>query len=84
MLINELAKSCNITKKAVQYYVEQGLLNPVILENGYRDFSEDDADKLERIVLYRKLDLSITEIKAVFENVDAINGISETSFEFSE
>ena len=75
MLINELAKSCNITKKAVQYYVEQGLLNPVILENGYRDFSEDDADKLERIVLYRKLDLSITEIKAVFENVDAINGI---------
>ena len=75
MLINELAKSCNITKKAVQYYVEQGLLNPVILENGYREFSEDDADKLERIVLYRKLDLSITEIKAVFENVDAINGI---------
>jgi len=75
VLINELAKSCNITKKAVQYYVEQGLLNPVILENGYREFSEDDADKLERIVLYRKLDLSITEIKAVFENVDAINGI---------
>ena len=75
MLINELAKSCNITKKAVQYYVEQGLLNPVILENGYREFSEDDADKLERIVLYRKLDLSITEIKEVFENVDAINGI---------
>jgi len=75
VLINELAKSCNITKKAVQYYVEQGLLNPVILENGYREFSEDDADKLERIVLYRKLDLSITEIKEVFENVDAINGI---------
>ena len=75
MLINELAKSCNITKKAVQYYVEQGLLSPEILENGYREFSEDDVKKLGRIVLYRKLDLSITEIKAVFENVDAINDI---------
>lgn len=75
MLINELAKQCNITKKAVQYYVEQGLLNPVILENGYREFSEEDRGKLEKIVLYRKLDLSISQIKSVLEDSDTIHTI---------
>lgn len=38
MLINETAKFCNLTKKAVEYYTEQGMVNPAILENGYRDF----------------------------------------------
>ena len=39
MLINEVAKLSNLTKKAVEYYTEQGLICPNILENGYRDFS---------------------------------------------
>ena len=75
MLINEIAKRCNITKKAVQYYVEQELLFPDILENGYKDFKESDAEQLKRIVLYRKLDLSINEIKQVLNHPELINGI---------
>lgn len=75
MLINEIAKSCNITKKAVQYYVEQGLIAPKILENGYKDFSEQDMELLKQIVLYRKLGLSISEIKLVFENHNEISCI---------
>ena len=65
MFINELAKKYNITKKAVQYYVEQGLLTPQVMENGYNNFSQQDADKLGRIVLYRKLGLGTGEIKRV-------------------
>ena len=68
MLINEIAKKCNTTKKAVQYYVEQGLIVPNVLENGYKDFSEQDTKLLKQIVLYRKLGLSISEIKRVLEN----------------
>lgn len=68
MLINEVAKRCNITKKAVQYYVEQGLVVPHFLENGYKDFSEQDIKVLKQIGLYRKLGLSIEDIKSVFEN----------------
>lgn len=75
MLINEIAKRCSITKKAVQYYVEQELLCPSILENGYREFTEEDADVLKKIVLYRQLNLSISEIKSVIENPDNIKGI---------
>lgn len=72
MLINEIAKRCNITKKAVQYYVEQGLLFPEILENGYKDFSEEDTEILRQIVLYRKLDLSIREIRNLLINPESI------------
>ena len=30
MLINEVCKECNLTKKAVEYYTEQGLIQPRI------------------------------------------------------
>ena len=68
MLINEIAKKCHVTKKAVQYYVEQELIIPEILQNGYKDFSEKDAECLKQVVLYRKLGLSISEIKRVLQN----------------
>ena len=75
MLINEAAKRCNITKKAIQYYAEQGLITPVILENGYKDFSEDEIKGLKQIVLYRKLGLSISEIKRVLVNPTEMKSI---------
>lgn len=65
MLINEICKITNLTKKAIEYYTDQGLVNPVILENGYRDFNEDDEELLKKIAIFRKLGLSTEEIKAV-------------------
>ena len=68
VLINEIAIKCNTTKKSVQYYVAEGLIVPKILGNGYQDFSEEDMRVLKQIVLYRKLGLSIAEIKSVLNN----------------
>lgn len=75
MFINELAKKYNITKKAVQYYVEQGLLTPQIMENGYNNFLQQDVDKLGRIVLYRKLGLGTAEIKRVLADSGKLTAI---------
>jgi len=75
MLINEVAKQCGITKKAVQYYVEQHMVNPYILENGYKDFTAQDVEIIKRIVLFRRLGLSILEIKKVLEKKDNIKSI---------
>lgn len=75
MLINEVAKKCGITKKAVQYYVEQHMVNPNVLENGYKDFTAKDVEIIKRIVLYRRLDLSIPEIKKVLEKKDSVKSI---------
>jgi DNA-binding transcriptional MerR regulator len=65
MLINEVSKIANLTKKAIEYYTEQKLVLPAILDNGYRDFSENDVERLKKISVFRKLGLSTGEIKAV-------------------
>lgn len=75
MLINEVAKLSNLTKKAVEYYTEQGLICPNILENGYRDFSEQDMEILKKIALFRRLGLSIFEIRSVLANSDELKSI---------
>lgn len=75
MLINEVAKLCNLTKKAVEYYTEQKLIIPNILENGYRDFSKQNIKTLKQIALYRKLGLSISQIKIVLSNHTALKSI---------
>ena len=68
MLINEVCKECNLTKKAVEYYTEQGLIQPRITENGYRQFSETDTLKLKRIAVLRGLGFSVPEIRTILEN----------------
>ncbi|MFZ7102485.1 MAG: MerR family transcriptional regulator [Peptococcaceae bacterium] len=65
MLINETSKVTNLTKKAIEYYTEQKLVFPDILANGYRDFNEEDIKQLQKISIFRRLGLSIEEIKTV-------------------
>ena len=54
-----------LTRKAIEYYEERGLICPKKSENGYRDYSERDIQILNKISLYRKVGLSITEIENV-------------------
>ena len=65
MLINEVCKKCSLTKKAVEYYIEQGLICPSAQENGYRCFTEEDAERLKKISVLRNLGLSVAEIRNV-------------------
>ena len=44
------------------------MTTPRILENGYRDFSDEDCEKLKQISLFRKLGLVLDEIKKVICN----------------
>lgn len=63
MLIGEAAREAGTTKKAIEYYEEQGLIRPEISENGYRSFSHEDVTKLRKISVLRSLGLSVAEIK---------------------
>lgn len=65
MLIHEIIKETGLTKKAVIYYVEQGIVNPQTEENGYRNFTHKDVEILSKVYVLRKLALDISEIKEV-------------------
>lgn len=68
MLIHEVCKITNLTKKAIAYYIGQGLLSPAASENGYRDFKEEHVECLNRISVLRKLGLGTEEIRAVLND----------------
>ncbi len=68
MLINEVSKLTKLTKKAIEYYTLQGLVFPSILENGYRNYSDQDVEKLNKISILRKLDISTEEIRQVLSD----------------
>ncbi len=69
MKINQVEQAVGITKKNIRFYEDQGLLHPSRnLENGYRDYSEDDIAILFKIKLLRKLSVPIEEIRKMQEN----------------
>lgn len=80
MLINEVCKKCGVTKKAIEYYVEQKLIQPEMLENGYRNFYDADIEKLKKIAVLRRLGLSVQSIKEVLDGggQTALRKVSES------
>lgn len=70
MLIGEVSKTAHLTRKAIEYYAEQGLVKPRTGENGYRDFSRQDAEALRKIAILRSLGLSVPQIKSFLAEKD--------------
>ena len=68
--INEVIQQVDLTKRAIKYYEEQGLLSVNKDENGYRNYTEEDVKILKEISIYRKLGISIKDIKTLLEKKD--------------
>lgn len=63
MQINEVIQKVDLSKRAVKYYEEQGLLTVAKGANGYRNYSDDNIVTLKKISVYRKLGIGIKDIK---------------------
>lgn len=59
MLLNEIINEVGMTKRAVKYYEEKGLLSVDKDSNGYRNYSAQDVETLKKISVYRKLGIGI-------------------------
>lgn len=62
MTIKTLELLVGIPRASIRFYEDQGLLAPARLENGYRDYSEADAQTLRKIKLLRSLQLDLAAI----------------------
>ncbi|MEV4510521.1 MerR family transcriptional regulator [Dactylosporangium sp. NPDC049525] len=49
MRIGELSRRTGTPTRLLRYYEEQGLLTPVRLANGYRDYADRLVDRVEQI-----------------------------------
>lgn len=72
MLRNEVQEKTNLSRKAIEYYEEKGLVHPKKLENGYRDYSDGDVEVLKKISLLRNLGLSISEIALYLDSKEEV------------
>lgn len=58
MLLNEIAEVVGMTKRAVKYYEEMGLLDVKKDCNGYRNYTENDIEHLEEFQCIENLELA--------------------------
>ena len=70
MLLNEIIKEVGMTKRAVKYYEEKGLLIVNKDNNGYRNYTKQDVDTLKKISVYRKLGIGIKDIQKLLKTDD--------------
>ncbi len=69
--VKQLAKLAGVSVRTLHYYDEIGLLKPSSVGgNGYRHYEEEALLKLQQILFYRELELSLDEIKTVVGRPD--------------
>ncbi|PRO64373.1 MerR family transcriptional regulator [Alkalicoccus urumqiensis] len=70
--IQQLAALSGASPRALRFYEQKGLLSPKRRSNGYRQFDENDVTRLQRILFFRELDLSIAEIRRILDQTEAV------------
>jgi DNA-binding transcriptional MerR regulator len=66
MRIGELAEQAGVNPKTVRYYEAIGLLpEPERLPSGYREYTDDDVDRLRFVRTAQRLGLSLSEISEI-------------------
>lgn len=67
MKIQDIEKELNITRANVRFYEKEGLLTPPRKENGYRNYGEEEIVRLKKIIIFRKIGISVADIKSIFD-----------------
>lgn len=80
MLIKDVCNECNLTKKAIEYYEQQGLIAPKTDGNGYRNYSKEDISLLKEIGVLRKLGISIADIKNIIKSSNKQAALAKVKF----
>ena len=69
--VNEVSKLTGVSIRTLQYYDKIGLLTPAMrTEAGYRLYDDTALERLQQILLFRELEFSLSDIKAILEAPD--------------
>lgn len=75
MTIKEVEKKLNISRANIRFYEKEGLLDPKRNDNEYRNYSDSDLERLEKILLFRKCNVSIENIRLIFNGIKGIDEV---------
>ena len=68
MKIGEAAKETGLSISNIRFYEKKGLLEPEReAESRYRNYTQEDILRLKKIIVFRKMDLSVEQIDAMLK-----------------
>ena len=73
MTIKEVEQYLEVPRATVRFYEKEGLISPERGGNGYRDYSEEDVERLRKIIVFRKLGMALTDIEDVLDGAKPLS-----------
>ncbi len=71
LTINKLAVLAGVTTRTLRYYDELGILKPARINSSkYRIYEQSEIDRLQQIMFYRELGVSLEDIKDMITSPD--------------
>lgn len=67
MRTNEVIQRYHVSGKALLIYEKKGLIHPVKDSSGYRDYQNQDIHRLKKIIILRKMDVSLDDIADILD-----------------
>lgn len=78
--VQKLGKLAGVSTRTLRYYDEIGILKPArINSSGYRIYGQAEVDRLQQILFYRELEVSLESIKEIITDpgFDSTNALRE-------
>lgn len=75
MRLNEVIKQVDLSKRAIKFYEEKGLLKTKRDSNGYRNYTDKDISLLKEISSYRKMGIGLSNIKEILNDKSVLKQI---------
>lgn len=75
MRLNEVIKQVDLSKRAIKFYEEKGLLKTKRDSNGYRNYTDKDISLLKEISSYRKMGIGLSDIKEILNDKSLLKQI---------
>lgn len=77
--VQKLANLSGISSRTLRYYDEMNLLKPARNSSGYRIYGQLEVNKLQQILFYRELGLSLEHIEQLVNNpsFDGVKALNE-------
>lgn len=65
MTIQDMERILDMPRATIRYYEREGLIAPARAENGYREYTDEDIEALEKVRLMRALGCSVAQIRGM-------------------
>lgn len=75
MRLNEVIKQVDLSKRAIKFYEEKGLLKTKRDSNGYRNYTDKDISLWKEISSYRKMGIGLSDIKEILNDKSVLKQI---------